>query len=80
MRRKSGVKRANLTRFTLLEPLWIAWCDFIRVLIRMLGVGTRAQPLTTFVAGHADRSSKGWWRRSVPGDLVIASITRGGDG
>ena len=34
------VNRANLTRFTLREPLWVAWCDSIRVLIRVLGVGT----------------------------------------
>ena len=26
----------HLTRFTLHEPLWIAWCDSIRVLIRVL--------------------------------------------
>ncbi len=30
------VNRANLTRFTLHEPLWDAWCDSIRVLIRVL--------------------------------------------
>ena len=30
------VNRANLTRFTLREPMWDAWCDSIRVLIRVL--------------------------------------------
>ena len=30
------VNRANLTRFTLREPLWDAWCDSIGVLIRVL--------------------------------------------
>ena len=30
------VIRTNLTRFTPHEPLWDAWCDLIRVLIRVL--------------------------------------------
>ncbi len=30
------VNCANLTRFTLYEPLWDAWCDSIRVRIRLL--------------------------------------------
>jgi len=30
--RKIRVNRANLTRFTLHEPQWDAWCDSIRVL------------------------------------------------
>ncbi len=34
--REIRVNRANLTRFTLREPLWDAWCDSIRVLIRVL--------------------------------------------
>jgi hypothetical protein len=28
--------RTNLTQFTLRDPLWASWCDFIRVLIRVL--------------------------------------------
>jgi len=35
--REFRVNRANVTRFTLREPLWDAWCDSIRVLIRVLG-------------------------------------------
>ena len=38
--REIHANRANLTRFTLSEPLWVAWCGSIRVLIRVLGVDT----------------------------------------
>lgn len=33
--------RANLGRLSTFESLWEAWCDFMRVLIRVL------QPMTT---------------------------------
>ncbi len=52
------VNRANLTRFTLREPLWDAWCDSIRVLIRVLA-WAQPGPQMASRAGHTDRAKKG---------------------
>ncbi len=38
--REIGVRRSSVGRLSTFESLWEAWRDAIRVLIRVLGIGT----------------------------------------
>jgi len=55
--RNTRVKYARLTRFALDERLWDAWCDSIRVLMRVLGADGPWWVTRTVAAGdlRADR-------------------------